>query len=91
MPKNIAMLFDGTWNKPAEFRQDSGSQYDTNVRRFYNSIDTFADDGREQVAAYDFGVGTEWLNAVRGARSAGAVPIALWGVRRVSFHRVRRS
>jgi uncharacterized protein (DUF2235 family) len=66
MPKNIAMLFDGTWNKPAEFQQDAGSKCDTNVRRFYNSIDTFADDGREQVAAYDFGVGTEWLNAVRG-------------------------
>jgi uncharacterized protein (DUF2235 family) len=66
MPKNIAMLFDGTWNKPAEFEHDPGSKCDTNVRRFYNSIETFADDGREQVASYDFGVGTEWLNLVRG-------------------------
>jgi len=66
MAKNIAMLFDGTWNKPAEFQRDAGSKCDTNVRRFYNSIDTFADDGRDQVASYDFGVGTEWLNRVRG-------------------------
>lgn len=66
MPKNIVMLFDGTWNKPAEFQQDPGSKCDTNVRRFYNSIDTFADDGRTQVAFYDYGVGTEWLNQVRG-------------------------
>ena len=66
MAKNIVMLFDGTWNKPAEFQRDAGSKCDTNVRRFYNSIETFADDGRDQVASYDFGVGTEWLNMVRG-------------------------
>jgi uncharacterized protein (DUF2235 family) len=66
MAKNLVMLFDGTWNKPAEFQQDPGSKCDTNVRRFYNSVETFADDGRTQVAFYDFGVGTEWLNIVRG-------------------------
>jgi uncharacterized protein (DUF2235 family) len=66
MAKNITMLFDGTWNKPAEFAHDPGSKGDTNVRRFYSSIDTFSDDGRTQVAYYDFGVGTEWLNIVRG-------------------------
>ena len=66
MPKNIVMLFDGTWNKPAEFQQGPASKYDTNVRRFYNAIETFTDDGRTQVAFYDFGVGTEWLNTVRG-------------------------
>jgi uncharacterized protein (DUF2235 family) len=66
MPKNIAILFDGTWNKPAEFEQDPGSKADTNVRRFYNSIETFTVDGRAQLASYDKGVGTEWLNKIRG-------------------------
>src|SRR5215213_9019746 len=66
MPNNIVMLFDGTWNKPAEFQADLASKSDTNVRRFYRSIETFADDGRTQVAFYDNGVGTEWLNRVRG-------------------------
>lgn len=66
MAKNLVMLFDGTWNKPAEYQNDLGSKCDTNVRRFYNAIETFSDDGRTQLAFYDFGVGTEWLNRVRG-------------------------
>jgi uncharacterized protein (DUF2235 family) len=65
MGKNIALLFDGTWNEPSASK-DPEESTDTNVRRFYESIRAQADDGTRQERWYNEGVGTEWMNRVRG-------------------------
>lgn len=65
MPKNIALLFDGTWNEPSETR-DPEECTDTNVRRFYDAIKTASDEGWHQERWYNAGVGTEWMNRFRG-------------------------
>ena len=63
--KNIVLCFDGTWNMPGE---SAGPTEDdsTNVCRFYELISASTLDGRQQVKWYNEGVGTEWLNRVRG-------------------------
>ena len=65
MAKNIVLCFDGTWNKPSE-SPDPEQNTDTNVFRFYKSLKEAAQDGSPQVAWYNQGVGTEWMNKVRG-------------------------
>jgi len=65
MAKNIALLFDGTWNEPSVSKYPEEST-DTNVRRFHDSIRPKADDDTPQVHWYNAGVGTEWMNKVRG-------------------------
>lgn len=65
MAKNIVLLFDGTWNEPSA-NQDPEESTNTNVRRFHDSIRLAADDGTPQVKWYNAGVGTEWMNKVRG-------------------------
>ena len=65
MPKIIVLCFDGTWNKPSE-SPDPELNTDTNVFRFYKSLKSNADGGSSQVAWYNKGVGTEWMNKVRG-------------------------
>jgi uncharacterized protein (DUF2235 family) len=65
LPKNIALLFDGTWNKPSGVT-DPEQSTDTNVFRFMQSVRPRTADGVEQVAWYNSGVGTEWMNRLRG-------------------------
>jgi uncharacterized protein (DUF2235 family) len=65
MAKNVVLLFDGTWNKPSDENRPEHNT-DTNVRRFFKSIKPQAENGREQVAWYNAGVGTEFLNRIRG-------------------------
>jgi uncharacterized protein (DUF2235 family) len=65
MSKNIVLCFDGTWNKPSESKVPEEST-DTNVFRFYQSLRDTTLDGKLQVKWYDAGVGTEWMNKVRG-------------------------
>ena len=36
--KRIVLCFDGTWNKPADENLPSDKQVETNVRRFYESL-----------------------------------------------------
>jgi uncharacterized protein (DUF2235 family) len=65
MSKNIVLCFDGTWNKPSESKA-SEECTDTNVFRFYQSLKDTTQDGNPQVKWYNTGVGTEWMNKVRG-------------------------
>src|SRR5262245_37625688 len=64
--KRIVLCFDGTWNKPADDSLPEDSQVETNVRRFYESVEPIGLDGVQQVAWYDAGVGTEWYNKLTG-------------------------
>ena len=65
MPKRIIVLFDGTWNKPGEHGDES--DVETNVCRLYESLlEKSEQDGLEQVAWYDRGVGTNWYDRLRG-------------------------
>src|SRR5256885_1517723 len=64
--KRIVLCFDGTWNKPADDKIPPDHQVETNVRRFYESVHTVGDDGAQQVAWYNAGVGTEWYNQIAG-------------------------
>ncbi len=63
--KNIVLCFDGTWNTPGR-TADPAEDDSTNVVRFYEMVSKTTDQGREQVKWYNQGVGTEWLNRVRG-------------------------
>lgn len=65
MPQNIALHFDGTWNEPSA-KRDPEESTDTNVRRFFESVRPASAGGDPQVAWYNKGVGTEWMNKVRG-------------------------
>lgn len=65
MPKNIVLLFDGTWNRPSE-SNDPERSTDTNVRRFCASVHSETATGSPQVVWYNQGVGTQWWNKVRG-------------------------
>jgi hypothetical protein len=47
--KRIVLCFDGTWNKPADEKLPSDSQVETNVRRFYESMQETGTDGIKQV------------------------------------------
>lgn len=62
--KRIAIFGDGTWNSP-----ESGEA--TNVLRFARAIKPVADDGVEQVAFYDWGVGTDRKQISGGVTGEG--------------------
>ncbi len=64
--KRIVLCFDGTWNKPADEKLPSDSQVETNVRRFYESMQETGTDGIKQVKWYDQGVGTHWYDQFIG-------------------------
>lgn len=66
MAKNIALFFDGTWNKPA----DTGGwdvRPDTNVCKLSKAIPATDATGRRQHRWYDAGVGSEWHDRLLGA------------------------
>jgi uncharacterized protein (DUF2235 family) len=70
--KRIVICFDGTWNKPAEETLLPHQRVETNVRRFYDSVNDAAADGTKQVKWYDEGVGTKWYDRyVGGTIGAG--------------------
>lgn len=56
--KRIVLCFDGTWNKPADENLPAGQQVETNVSRFYRSVQDTAADGIKQLKWYDEGVGS---------------------------------
>src|SRR5438270_1891731 len=55
--KRLAVFLDGTWNRPED---------NTNVWRTKLMLAERSDDGTEQRAYYDPGVGTGWSDRVRG-------------------------
>jgi uncharacterized protein (DUF2235 family) len=70
--KRIVVLFDGTWNKPADENLPAAQQIETNVCRFRNSLRASAPDGTKQIVWYDEGVGTQWYDRyIGGAIGAG--------------------
>ena len=70
--KRIVVCFDGTWNKPAAEALPADQQVESNVRRFYESVQDRAPDGTQQIKWYDHGVGTQWYDRfVGGAIGAG--------------------
>jgi uncharacterized protein (DUF2235 family) len=70
--KRIVLCFDGTWNKPADENLPANQQVETNVRRFFESVDKDGPDGTQQVRWYDEGVGSKWYDRyVGGAIGAG--------------------
>ena len=64
--KRIVLCFDGTWNRPADENLPSDKQVETNVRRFYESLQETGTDGIKQVKWYDQGVGTHWYDQFIG-------------------------
>ena len=71
--KRIVLCFDGTWNKPADENLPVNRQVETNVRRFFESIEETGPDGVKQVRWYDQGIGSKWYNRYVG----GAVGVGL--------------
>jgi uncharacterized protein (DUF2235 family) len=71
--KRIVLCFDGTWNKPADENLPAAEQVETNVCRFFRSVEKTAPDGTEQVAWYDQGVGSKWYDRFVG----GAIGLGL--------------
>lgn len=70
--KRIVICFDGTSNKPADENLPSDQQIETNVCRFYKSVQDAGSDSIEQLAWYDQGVGTAWYDEyVGGAFGVG--------------------
>ena len=70
--KRIVICFDGTWNRPAAEALPVDRQVETNVRRFYESVNERSVDGVRQIKWYDQGVGTEWYDRfIGGAIGAG--------------------
>lgn len=63
--KGIVLCFDGTWNTPGQVTSPCEDD-STNVFRFYERIGGENSEGRPQIKWYNKGVGTEWLNRVRG-------------------------
>lgn len=57
MPRNLVVLFDGTWNN---------KRTRTNVIRMRESIRTTGRDDPQQPCFYDEGVGTKWYNRLSG-------------------------
>jgi uncharacterized protein (DUF2235 family) len=64
--KRIVICFDGTWNTPADENLPEDQQVETNVRRFYESVEGAGSDGIEQVKWYDQGVGTHGFDRLAG-------------------------
>jgi uncharacterized protein (DUF2235 family) len=71
--KRIVLCFDGTWNKPADENLPADKQVETNVCRFFKSVETIAGDGVQQIKWYDEGVGSKWYDRYIG----GAIGIGL--------------
>jgi uncharacterized protein (DUF2235 family) len=70
--KRIVLCFDGTWNKPADENLPVQEQVETNVYRFFRSVEKTAPDGAAQVPWYDQGVGSRWYDRfVGGALGVG--------------------
>jgi uncharacterized protein (DUF2235 family) len=65
--KRIVLCFDGTWNAPADDSIPENQRVETNVWRFFRSVDPTGPDGIEQDAWYNQGVGTSALNKLTGA------------------------
>ena len=65
MAKNIVLSFDGTWNTPGQ-AEDPTEDDSTNVFRFHERVSAANTEGRAQFKWYNMGVGTEWLNRIRG-------------------------
>jgi uncharacterized protein (DUF2235 family) len=65
MAKNILLCFDGTWNTPGD-KASPAEDDSTNVFRFFERVNATSDQGRAQLKWYNQGVGTEWMNRVRG-------------------------
>lgn len=65
--KRIILCFDGTWNTSVRNRPSHEPTIDTNVWRFFRSIDPTGPDGVVQDAWYNEGVGTSRLNKLTGA------------------------
>ena len=63
--KNIVLCFDGTWNTPPDSASPSEDN-STNVLQFFERVCATAPNGRQQIKWYNQGVGTEWLNRIRG-------------------------
>ena len=64
--KRIVLCFDGTWNRPAAESLPVDQQVETNVRRFYESVKPQGEDGVEQIAFCDEGIGTNWYDKFFG-------------------------
>jgi uncharacterized protein (DUF2235 family) len=70
--KRIVLCFDGTWNKPAEENLPATKQVETNVRRFFESVEETGPGGVQQAKWYDEGVGSKWYERhVGGAIGVG--------------------
>ncbi|MGH7875986.1 MAG: DUF2235 domain-containing protein [Candidatus Binatia bacterium] len=70
--KRIVICFDGTWSKPADEALPGDRQVETNVCRFFKSVQDRAADGTRQVKWYDEGVGSKWYDRyIGGALGAG--------------------
>lgn len=65
MAKNIAILFDGTWNKPDHELERTGDT-NTNVYRLYDAIASFDASGTPQHKWYETGVGSDWYDKISG-------------------------
>lgn len=65
MPKNIVLCFDGTWNTSGD-SANPAEDNSTNVWQFYERVSHADAQGKEQIKWYNKGVGTEWMNRVKG-------------------------
>ncbi|HEU4343915.1 MAG TPA: DUF2235 domain-containing protein [Candidatus Binatia bacterium] len=64
--KRIVLCFDGTWSKPADENLPAVQQVETNVCRFYESVQDTASGGIKQLKWYDAGIGTSRHNEYIG-------------------------
>jgi len=71
--KRIVLCFDGTWNKPADENLPEAQQVETNVCRFFESVESVGTDGCRQTKWYDQGVGSRWYDQYVG----GAIGVGL--------------
>ena len=62
MKRNLALFFDGTWN---ERESGKDAARNTNVLRMYSAVRPIHA-GREQIAEYIEGVGTNWYDRISG-------------------------
>ena len=64
MNKRIVVCCDGTWNKPEQ--RDEGKPSPTNVVKVARAVAERDSGGSRQLVYYDRGVGTRWLEHLRG-------------------------
>ncbi len=65
MSRNLIICFDGTWNTPDNDGDIDGNT-NTNVRLFYEALNSKTAEGQKQLKWYDKGVGTSWYNRLSG-------------------------